>query len=409
MLNFNVEPYHDDFDPSKNYHRILFRPGRAVQARELTQSQTILQNQITNFADHFFKQNTPIKGGKVTIDLNVNSLKLNATYNDNDIVASDFLNQIVTNDTGEVVAKVIATEEATTADPPTLILTYFSGSHFANSANVFSTTTLSVAQAISAGADGLSSVASISNGIFYIVNGYNYSSTQNPDGSYNRYTTGNFVDVLPQTIILSKYKNTPNNRIGLDVSEYISDYVTDPDLLDPAVGATNYQAPGADRYTIDLDLTTKTLTSTGVNDQNFIELVRVDNGNIIKQVNGTAYSEIDNYFAKRTYETNGDYIVNPFKLTPSANTAVNGGDKYLITIGPGTAYVQGYRVENQSQITINANRARTTESINNNIVTPGYGTYFYVNTLLGANNDIFDATKIQYVDFHVGGVANANV
>ena len=122
MLNFNVDPYYEDFDPSKNFHRILFKPGRAVQARELTQSQTILQNQITNFADHFFKQNTPIKGGNVTIDLNVNSLKLNATYNDNDIVASDFLNQIVTDDTGLIVAKVIATEEATTTDAPTLIL-----------------------------------------------------------------------------------------------------------------------------------------------------------------------------------------------------------------------------------------------------------------------------------------------
>lgn len=409
MLNFNVDPYFDDFDPSKNYHRILFRPGRAVQGRELTQSQTILQNQITNFADHFFKQNTPIKGGNVTLDLNVSSLKLNPTYNDTDVVASDFLNQIVTDDTSLVVAKVIATEEATSTEPPTLILNYFSGAHFANGSNVISTTSSSVAQASAADADGMASVASISNGVFYIVNGYNYSSSQNEDGTYTRYSTGNFVEVLPQTIILSKNSNTPNSRVGLEISEYISDYVTDPSLLDPAVGATNYQAPGADRYTIDLNLTSKTLTSTGTNDQNFIELVRVDAGKIVKQVNGTAYSEIDNYFAKRTYETNGDYIVNPFKITPSANTDTAGGDKYLITIGPGTAYVQGYRAENQSQVTINANRARSTANITNNIVTPSYGNYFYVNTLLGANTGIFDATQIQAVDFHVGGVANVVV
>lgn len=406
MLNFNVDPYYDDFDPSKNYHRILFRPGRAVQGRELTQSQTILQNQISNFADHFFKQNTPIKGGNVTLDLNVNSLKLTATYNDTDIVASDFLNQIVTDDTSEIVAKVVATEEATSTEPPILILNYFSGTHFANGANVISTTSSAVAQAAAADADGVASVASISNGIFYIVNGYNYSSSQNDDGTYNRYSTGNFVEVLPQTIILSKSSNEPNVRIGLEISEYISDYVTDPALLDPAVGATNYQAPGADRYTIDLDLTSKTLSSTGTNDQSFIELVRVDNGKIVKQVNGTAYSEIDNYFAKRTYETNGDYVVNQFKITPSANTDTAGGDKYLITIGPGIAYVQGYRVENQSQVTIDANRSRTTANVTNNIVTPSYGNYFYVNTLLGANNSILDTTQIQMVDFHVGGVAN---
>ena len=69
-LNFNVDPYYDDFDPSKNFHRILFKPGSAVQARELTQSQTILQNQISNFADHIFSQNSPVSGGKVTTNLN---------------------------------------------------------------------------------------------------------------------------------------------------------------------------------------------------------------------------------------------------------------------------------------------------------------------------------------------------
>lgn len=409
MLNFNVDPYYDDFDSSKNFHRILFRPGRAVQARELTQSQTILQNQITNFADHFFTQNTPIKGGNVTIDLNVNSLKLNPTYNENDIVASEFLNQIITDDTGLVVAKVIATDEATSTEPPTLILNYFSGGHFANGSNVISTTSSTVAQAAAVDADGISSVASVSNGIFYIVNGYNYSSTQNQDGTYNRYSVGNFVEVLPQTIILNKYSDTPNARIGLEISEYISDYVTDPSLLDPAVGATNYQAPGADRYTINLDLTTKSLTSTGTSDQNFIELVRVENGTIVRQVSGTDYSTIDDYFAKRTFETNGDYIVNNFSLNPSANTDTAGGDKYLMSIGPGVAYVQGYRVQNQSQVTINANRARSTANVNNNIITPAYGSYFYVNTLLGANGQIFDATTVQSVDFHVGGVANANV
>ena len=57
-LNINaVEGYSledIDFDVTKNYHRILFKPGYSVQARELTQSQTILQNQITSFADAIF-------------------------------------------------------------------------------------------------------------------------------------------------------------------------------------------------------------------------------------------------------------------------------------------------------------------------------------------------------------------
>ena len=44
--NFNVTPYYDDYDESKEYYRILFRPGYAVQAREVTQLQTVLQKQI---------------------------------------------------------------------------------------------------------------------------------------------------------------------------------------------------------------------------------------------------------------------------------------------------------------------------------------------------------------------------
>ena len=79
-LNFNVAPWYDDFDASKNYHRILFKPGFAVQARELTQAQTILQDQITKFADNIFKQNSPVTGGQVTTNLLCNYIKLQSSY-----------------------------------------------------------------------------------------------------------------------------------------------------------------------------------------------------------------------------------------------------------------------------------------------------------------------------------------
>ena len=64
-IDFNTTPYYDDFDEDKNFHRILFRPGRAVQARELTQSQTILQDQITKFGDHLFKDGSRVTGAEV--------------------------------------------------------------------------------------------------------------------------------------------------------------------------------------------------------------------------------------------------------------------------------------------------------------------------------------------------------
>ena len=44
--NLNVAPYFDDFNEEDNFVKTLFRPGFAIQARELTQLQSTLQNQI---------------------------------------------------------------------------------------------------------------------------------------------------------------------------------------------------------------------------------------------------------------------------------------------------------------------------------------------------------------------------
>ena len=66
--DFNLSPYFDDFSESKKFHRVLFRPAFAVQARELTQSQTILQNQIEKFGDHMFKQGSIVIPGGVALD-----------------------------------------------------------------------------------------------------------------------------------------------------------------------------------------------------------------------------------------------------------------------------------------------------------------------------------------------------
>ena len=56
QTNLNVAPYFDDFDPVDDYHRVLFKPGYPVQARELTTLQSILQSQIERFGQHFLKK-----------------------------------------------------------------------------------------------------------------------------------------------------------------------------------------------------------------------------------------------------------------------------------------------------------------------------------------------------------------
>ena len=406
-INFNSTPYYDDFDPTKNFHRILFKPGYAVQGRELTQSQTILQNQISEFASAIYSQNTPVSGGQVTTNLNCYYIKLNQTNpNGLTVTAANFANQVITDPAGVVIARVIGTIETTSSgstvgDPPTLIVSYVSGQHFTDGMTL-TTSTLAIPQSatVATSSDstgpstGLSSTASVANGVFYIVNGYSVSPTTGQE-----YSIGNFVNVNPQTIVLDKYDNTPTYRIGLQINETVYDYVTDSSLLDPAIGSTNFQAPGADRYVITLTLTTLPLTIG--NDQGFIELVRIVNGQIQNQVNGTSYSSIDDYFAKRDYETNGDYIVNDFTLTPSANT-LGDTSSYDLGISKGIAYVHGYRIEAQSGSTLTIPRAQSTNVINNNDVFVDYGNYFVVDTVGG----LFDVGQVPQIDLHAVTAAN---
>ena len=82
-LNFNTQPYFDDFDDNKNFHRILFKPSFAVQARELTQIQTILQDQIGKLGKFVLSDGSKVSGGRYFIDTNTLSLKLSNADIDN--------------------------------------------------------------------------------------------------------------------------------------------------------------------------------------------------------------------------------------------------------------------------------------------------------------------------------------
>ena len=77
--NLNVSPYYDDFNSKKNYYKVLFNPGRPVQARELTTFQSILQNQIESFGGHIFKEGSMVIPGNVGYDGQYYSVKLNST------------------------------------------------------------------------------------------------------------------------------------------------------------------------------------------------------------------------------------------------------------------------------------------------------------------------------------------
>ena len=80
QTNLNVSPYFDDFDQTDNYYKILFKPGYPIQARELTGLQSILQNQIDRFGQHFFKEGAKVIPGNTAYSRSYYAVELNATH-----------------------------------------------------------------------------------------------------------------------------------------------------------------------------------------------------------------------------------------------------------------------------------------------------------------------------------------
>ena len=106
--NLNTSPYFDDFDPTKNYQRVLFKPGTPIQARELTTLQSILQNQVEKFGKHFFKEGSVVIPGNIVYDSNFNSIKLNSTNFGIDVslYADQLIGKTIVGETSGVTAVV---------------------------------------------------------------------------------------------------------------------------------------------------------------------------------------------------------------------------------------------------------------------------------------------------------------
>ena len=105
-------PYNDDFDRTKNFHRVLFRPGTAVQARELTQLQTILQEQVSRLGDHIFKDGSIVKGCSLSFVDDISLIRLANFFedsNDNTLTVDDssLVGAILVGETSGVQATVL--------------------------------------------------------------------------------------------------------------------------------------------------------------------------------------------------------------------------------------------------------------------------------------------------------------
>jgi hypothetical protein len=447
MIDFNTEPYNDDYDEEKNFHRILFRPSFAVQARELTQLQTILQKQISRHGDAIFKQGAMIIPGQASVETitqlskGADYVKLTATYNG---VAVETFIDLIEGQTVEglstgVKAQIIKVQNAESSDPTTIYVRYLnSGSNnttktFSNSEVLRTLSGTYSVQTATTGAVGKGSTATVEKGVYYV--------------------NEHFVLVEKQTIVLDKYSNAPSYRVGLLVDETVVTPEEDESLLDNAQNSYNFAAPGAHRFYINLVLTKKTITDTA--DQDFVELIRVTDGAIKTIVDDTEYSLLAKELADRTYDESGHYTVRAFEIdvrehrnnnrgqwltgtayligdvvtnagytyfaknsATSVNTApvhtsgtatdgssgvtwewtdnpkynrgiytpANGGDETQLAVGleAGKAYVRGYEIEKDSTTYVGVPKARTFANAVNAIVPAPIGNYVLVTNVNNA-------------------------
>ena len=95
--DLNIAPYFDDYNITNKYYRVLFKPGFAVQARELTQLQTTLQNQIQQFGENIYKEGSIIKGCTFTEIRNLKYVKVVDNIN-----PESFLEKTIVQDDGTI-------------------------------------------------------------------------------------------------------------------------------------------------------------------------------------------------------------------------------------------------------------------------------------------------------------------
>lgn len=399
--DLNISPYYDDFDSESNFYKVLFKPGYPVQARELTTLQSILQDQVKSFGSHIFKEGSMVIPGNIAYDGNFNSVKLNSSNFGVDVslYIKNFIGKKVTGQISGTTAIIqfVTFPDDINVDDLTIYVKYidsdnnFEFNPFENGESLiadenitYGNTTINAgtpfASLLSSDATSIGSAASIGDGVYFI--------------------RGYFINVSKQTIILDNYTNVPSYRVGLKIDELIVGAKDDPSLYDPSKGFTNYAAPGADRFKINLTLTKKLLSD--LNDTDFVELLRVEDGKIKIIETKTQYNIIKDYMAQRTYDESGDYTVSPFNV--SVNNSLNdrlgnnglffdtetteqdnkpSEDLMCLKISPGKAYVRGYDIDKISNTIIDVNKSRDTESIENVNVPFEMGNILRVNTVSG--------------------------
>ena len=414
--NLNVSPYFDDFQSSKNFNKVLFKPGTPVQARELTTLQSILQNQIEKFGKHMFKEGSVVIPGVFKYDAYYTAVKVESTFFGVpvELYYDKLVGLNIKGKTSGITAKVVKvlSESQSITGNTTFYIKYEKGSDDYQSEQFLD-------------GESLTTLADFTYGSTTISNGSDFATTisSNATSIGSAFTVtrgvwfarGSFVEVSPETIILDQYSNEPSYRVGFFIKEEIVTAVDDDSLYDNAAGFSNYTAPGADRFKISLQLSKKEIDD--FQDENFIELIRAKAGAITRVSEKTVYSEIAKEFARRTFDESGNYYVRKFDLeskeclndrfsvfgtffpegkTDDGNTPSK--DLLNIRVGPGKAYVRGYETEVYGTTYLDVNKPRTTQLVESAAVPFEAGNKVRLNNVLNAAQIKLSAATSDYVD-----------
>jgi len=377
-ISFNVEPYYDDFEtagadglsPKEKYQRILFRPGKAIQARELTQLQTTLQNQVSSHGDHTFKDGSVVVPGSVHLHNKIDYIKLDSVNAACDTVAelvgSEFTD-------GTNVARVVHAALATGSDPITLWVKYISGSKYADNATITATGGKS-AEVKASGATGFGSIVALEDGIYYIKK--------------------HFVVAKAKTIVLSKYTSNVSFDIGLLVTEALVSSGSDSTLNDNATGTPNESAPGAHRYSITAVLSTQAVNA---NSGNFVLIARLESGVVTRNARTADYNVLADELARRTFDESGNYYVNPFKALVKDHASV--ATKLTLGVEPSKAYVRGYEIQTLATTNVHFDKARTSERVTDKVTEITHNNFIEIDNMDGFP----DITSFGTIDIENSG------
>ena len=378
--NIEAEVYRDDYDPDKGFHKVLFKGRSSLQARELNQLQTIIQKEMERFGRNIFKEGAALQSPGISINRKYRYVKLNTDPNDQGVaLPSDpniLLNRLFKGQISGVTVKVVDVVLADGSDPATIYVKY---------TNTLNGTTGTTPVTVTPGEELLevdgSNVLTVQtvDTVNNPATGYGTAITV---GNAEFFAAGHFVVAPLQTIILSKYTQNANKIVGFKVSQEIVTANDDETLYDNQGDLPNYTAPGADRYRINLILTTEDQI---VSDESFIYLAKVENGYITESVTGyDQYNKINDYIAVRTKEESGDYTVKPFYINFEDHSSDN--TKLLARMSSGSAYVNGYRIVKNSAAFVDVPRAIDQKTVVNEAISGDYGNYVILSSLIGIPN-----------------------